>query len=236
MANGAKQPNNNGNVGGTSLSSQNVARIEMVATKYRAASQVADGTMLDAEIAKQAGVSRRQLDRWKKEPAFAALVNGITGKAANAIRDEAVASKAGRLRILTDLHNKLLQIIEARMQAADRIAAMQGEGGSKLQTPRSVWAAGEDTGLIVTKETWGKANSHEASVDTSLIKQILDLQERIAKELGQWDYGRVDIKHSGSVDHVVHVPERIRNLTTDQLLALEEIAASAIAAEHEVTA
>lgn len=208
--------------------------IEMNGRKYRAASQVADGVITDAQIATGAGIDRRQLARWKKEPSFAALVQGLIGEAADAIKHEAVATKAGRLRILTDLHNKLLQVIEARASAATRMQEREGLGGDMLRTPRDVWAAGETTGIIVTKETWGKTNSQEAAVDTALIKQILDLQERIAKELGQWDYGRVDVKHSGRVDHVIRVPQGMRNLSDDELDALEAIALKAHATEHEV--
>lgn len=200
--------------------SLNVTSIKMDAAKYRAASQLADGVMTDAAIAKEASVAVRQLHRWKKEPAFAALVQGLIGEAADAIKHEAVATKAGRLRILTDLHNKLLVIIEAR---AERHAIERA------------WAAGESTGLIVTKETWGKTRSQEASVDASLIRELLNLQERIARELGQWDFGKLDVKHSGRVDHVVRVPQQLHNLSDDELDALERIALKAQDAEHEVS-
>ena len=218
----------------SSKTSANVSKIEMDAAKYRAASQLADGQMPDREIAKQAGVTQRQIDRWKKEPAFAALVRGLIADAADAIRHEAVATKAGRLRILTDTHNKLLQIIEARVEAATRAVDVTDLGGDALRTPRSIWAAGEATGLIVTKETWGKTSSHEAAVDTSLIKSLLDVQERIARELGQFETS-VNVKHSGRVDHVVRVPQQLHNLSDDELDALERIALKAQDAEHEVS-
>src|SRR5690606_12421430 len=112
------------------------------------------------------------------------------------------------LRILVDLHNKLWAIIEAR---AERYAEERE------------WAAGESTGLIVTKETWGKTNSQEAVADIAIVKQIQSLQEQIVKELRDWDTS-VNIKHSGRVDHVHRVPEGLRTLTDDELDKLEELA------------
>lgn len=187
--------------------------------KYRAASQVADGVLKNSEIAAIAGITDRQLRTWKKHPPFAALVAAITGSVAVAFQDEAVASKAGRIRILIDMHNKLLAVIEER---AERYAEERS------------WAPGESTGLIVTKESIGMSISKEASIDTGLLKSMLDIQERISKELSQWDYGRVDVKHSGRVDHVVRIPQHLHNLSDDELAALERIALKAQDAEHEV--
>lgn len=182
------------------------------ACRYRAAAQVADGTLKDAPIAKQAGITTRQLRKWKKQPEFSALVHGITADAGASIRDEVVASKAGRLRILVDMHNKLLAIIEAR---AERHANERE------------WAAGESTGLIVTKETWGKTNSQEAAVDLGLVKEIRSLHEQIVNELNDWDTS-VSVKHSGRVDHV-HRTAKYDNLSDDELDALERIAERAYA-------
>jgi demethoxyubiquinone hydroxylase (CLK1/Coq7/Cat5 family) len=106
-----------------------------------------------------------------------------------------------------DLHNKLLAIIEARMAAyADE---------------RS-WAAGESTGLIVTKESWGNTDSREAQVDLGLVKQIQSLHEQIVKEQRDWDTS-VSVKHMGRVDHVHRNPD-LKQLTDDELDALERIA------------
>jgi hypothetical protein len=198
--------------------SANVSKWAWDAAKYRAAAQLADGRVPDREIAKQAGVNQRQIDRWKKQPSFAALVAAITDKAADAIRDEAVASKAGRLRILVDLHNKLLAVIEAR---AERHA------------DERAWAAGESTGLIVTEETWGKVESRKAAVDTATLKELRSYQEQIVKELNDWDTS-VSVKHSGRVDHVHRVTPH-DNLTVDQLEALEAIALDAFAKEHAIS-
>lgn len=177
------------------------------AAKYRAAAQLADGLLTDRDIARQAGINRRQLTRWKHEPAFAVLVAAITGEAATAVKGEAVASKAGRLRILVDLHNKLLTVIEARAAAG--------------QQERD-WAAGEATGLIVTEETWGKVESRKAAVDTATLKELRSLQEQIARELGQWETS-ISVKHSGRVDHV-HRVNRYESLTDDELDQLEQLA------------
>lgn len=206
---------------------------EWDAVKYRAASRVADGALSNKEIAHEAGISDRQLRTWKKHPPFASLVSAIAGEVGDAFRNEAVATKAGRLRILIDMHNKLLAVIEARAAAAIEMQERQGLGGDTLQTPRSMWAAGEETGVIVTKETWGKTNSREAAVDNATLKSMLDIQDRIARELGQRE-DAINVKHSGRVDHVHRIPQGLQNLSDDELDALEVIAAKAVATEHEV--
>lgn len=159
------------------------------------------------DIAKQAGITERRLHMWREQPEFAALVRAITGDAASAIRDEVVASKAGRLRILVDLHNRLYAIVEAR---AERHADERD------------WAAGESTGLIVTKETWGKTNSREAQADIAIVKQIQSLHEQIVKELNDWDTS-VSVKHSGRIDHV-HRTAKYDTLSDEELEALEHLA------------
>jgi len=199
--------------------SANVSRITVDARKYRAASQLADGTIPDREIAQIAGVTQRQLDRWKKDPTFASLVQGLIGEASEAIRHEAVATKAGRIRVLADLHNKILQVIEARSYA---------------QESERQWAPGEHTGLIATKETIGlESISREAAVDVATLKELRSIQEQIAKELGQWDTS-VNVRHSGRIDHVHRIPDGLRNLSNDELDALERIALKATSSEHQV--
>lgn len=180
------------------------------AARYRAAAQVADGILTHRAIAKQAGVSSRQLTTWKQHPAFAALVNAITTDAASSIRDEVVATKAGRLRVLVDLHNDLLAIKEARARVAAERAQQRD------------WAAGEETGLVVTKETWGKVMAQEATADLALVKQIQSLHEQIVKEQRNWDTS-VTVKHSGRVDHVIRNPD-LKALSDEELDALERIA------------
>lgn len=177
------------------------------ASRYRAAAQIADGTLTLSQIAKQAGITRRQLTTWRNQPEFIALVNAISGDAFEAIRDEVVSSKAGRLRILVDLHNKLLAVIEARMAA---------------HADERPWAAGESTGLVVTKESWGNTDSREAQVDIGLVKQIQSLHEQIVKEQRDWDTS-VNVRHSGRIDHVHRNPD-LKALSDDEIDRLEELA------------
>jgi hypothetical protein len=184
--------------------SDHFARWEWNSLKYRAAADVAN-------------ITRRHLVRWKKHPQFDALVRGILGDVQHSARDEIVTTKAGRLRILIDLHNKLLAIIEAR---AERHA------------DEREWAAGESTGLIVTKESVGNTYSREAAVDVALVKQIQSIQEQIAKELGQWD-SSINVRHTGRVDHV-HRSLAHSQLTDEQLEFLEAIALDIQAKEHAV--
>lgn len=47
---------------------------------------------------------------------------------------------------------------------------------------------------------------------------------------------RLNVKHSGRVDHVHRIPQSLHALTDDELDALEIIATKALAAEHEVPA
>lgn len=215
-------------------SSAFLPRWEWDAGKYRAASRVADGALTNKEVAAEAGITERQLQKWKNHPPFASLVAAIAGEVGDAFRNEAVATKAGRLRILIDMHNKLLAVIEARAAAAILVQQRQGVGGDALQTPRAVWAAGEETGVVVTKETWGKTNSHEASVDNATLKSLLDIQDRIARELGQRE-DTINVRHSGRVDHVHRIPEGLHQFSNDELANLEVLAEKYEAARHKAS-
>jgi len=74
-----------------------------------------------------------------------------------------------------------------------------------------------------------------ASVASSLISARTTARTHLAKAHGLLA-DRLNVKHSGRVDHVVRVPQQLHNLSDDELDALERIAIKAQDAEHEVTA
>jgi transposase-like protein len=141
--------------------------------KERAAVLLAEDDITDAEIAAQVGVNPATLWRWKQHPEFAARVGDHTGQLQAAMLRYRVAKKRERMRVLDDLHTKLLTVIEDRgVEYEDDAPGTRT--GLVTKTFKMV-GAGRDATLVTE---WG--------VDTPTVREIRAIQEQAAKELGQW--------------------------------------------------
>lgn len=165
--------------------------------RVRAAVLLAEDELSDRAIAENVGVSPRTLVDWKRHPDFAAQVGDHVGRLQAAMLRYRVAKKRHRLKVLDDLHTKLLTVVDER---ADQWAA---QAESVLDEPRTqkvyreVFGGGGDvpagggTGLVVRQiKQVGTGHSarivEEFAVDTGTIREIRAIHEQAAKELGQW--------------------------------------------------
>lgn len=143
------------------------------AARETAAAAVADDTLVDDEIARRAGVTRETLAAWKLTPEFATRVTEITTAAAAAATAATVSDKLYRVRVLDDLHAKILTVIAERAKEYDGAAAGSGTG-LLVRTERGI-GRGEDFRVV---EEW--------TLDTATLAELRQIQKQVAQELGQW--------------------------------------------------
>lgn len=141
--------------------------------RAKAAVLLAEDTLTDEQIAEEVGVHRVTLFRWKEHPEFRAQVGDHIGQVQRGMLRLAIAKKHERVKVLDQLHTKLLTVIDER--------------GKELAGQ----SAGAETGLVVRqiKSVGTGPNTQiveEFVVDTSTPREIRGLQEQAAKEMGQW--------------------------------------------------
>lgn len=146
--------------------------------RERAAALVAEDVQSDPEIARQLGISDRQLLRWKRAPEFAARVAEIVEATRAAVLAEGVANKRNRIEAINDRWRRLQQVIDAR-----------AEKHANIRTLAASPAAGAETGLMVLTIRYlpGGGRVEEWAVDTGLLKAMLEHEKQAAVELGQWE-------------------------------------------------
>lgn len=142
--------------------------------KLHAARLLAEDELTDREVAARAGVSERQLYRWKREPAFAARVRALVAELGELSTRRAIGRRARRLRALDE-----------RWQALQRVAAERGADPGMAGVP------GGATGLLVrTVRGVGSGPNfrvvEEYEVDAALLRELRDHERQAAQELGQW--------------------------------------------------
>jgi hypothetical protein len=87
----------------------------------KAARLVAEDALTDEQIAAKVGISERQLERWKRQPAFSELVPEIADKLAAAIRGKGLVELENRVDAPTQpLDSQLLESAGQRAQDAER--------------------------------------------------------------------------------------------------------------------
>lgn len=159
---------------------------------------VAADDLDDVAIAKRAGISVPTLTRWKRDPAFQALVAHERETIQRAMLRHEIAKKHRRLHYLNELHQRLWQVIEERAayyrdlaerQQADPVRAAAGQMFVSAEETRC--PPGGETGLVIRQiRAVGSGRStqivEEYVVDAATIREIRALQEQAARELGQW--------------------------------------------------
>src|ERR1700690_3870045 len=79
-----------------------------------AAQMLAEDRHSDLEIAQLCGIHLRTLGKWKVRPEFAARVKELSGIYADRALRFGLARKERRLTVLSDMHEKLVRIVEER--------------------------------------------------------------------------------------------------------------------------
>lgn len=134
-----------------------------------AAQLIAEGRLTTKKIAEHLSICRTTLYTWRRNPDFAVRVDEIRNEIAADFVDLELASKKGRARFQSTVHEKLWQIADAR-----------------AKDPAMKNIPGGDTGFVVLeyKQIGGKGLI-EAKVDVGLIREIRATEDQISKELGQ---------------------------------------------------
>jgi hypothetical protein len=158
-----------------------------------AAILVAEDDLSDVEIAESVGVARSTLSEWKAHPEFAAQVGDHVGQLQVGMLKLSIAKKRKRLKVLNDLHEKLLAVIEER-SAEYGDEAPGTKTGTVVKQIKQI-GAGRDAQII-----------EEYAVDNATIRQVMALEEQAAKELGQWQ-DKVQIEGLTTVIEIVGVAD-----------------------------
>jgi hypothetical protein len=141
--------------------------------RLEAAQLLAEDELTDLEIAARAGVSDRQLRRWKQAPAFRARVEALARALGDAAARHAIGHKARRVRVQQDRWERLLRIVAERGADPD----MQGvPGGGTGFLVRRTKAVGTGPAARVVDEY---------EFDAALAKALAEVERQAAQELGQ---------------------------------------------------
>lgn len=175
---------------------QNDAPLEN-AKRHQAALLLAEDLLPDREIGRICGVTRQSVSRWKRDPAFLALVQKHAAEIHETVAKIGIADKSRRIRMLNSLAQKIWATIEAR--AADR---------ARQKAP------GADQGLLA-QDFRGSVNIREVyQFDSALVKELREILTLVAKEMGQltdklaltdptgeesWNVGPVSVDISGNI-------------------------------------
>jgi hypothetical protein len=174
----------------------------------RVAILLADDSLSDDAIAKDLGIGRRTIGRWKQDSDFAALVGDYRGKIiAEALRLP-IAKKHERIRILNDLQDSYLTTKHLRGKTYEQIAQTPEEAAREIfggGTPP--WAA---TGMYLQQPKIAASGKTvvEWAFDKALDSAIKETQKQAATELGQWSEKREVSGPGGGpvVVREIHVP------------------------------
>lgn len=141
--------------------------------REQAAQLLAEDRYTDAKIAEICGISERALAKWKKRGEFATRVQELTDKYGERALKLGLARRERRLTVLSDMHERLLTIVEERGNDKDLAEVPGGKTGLIVRQLKGI-GRGEDFRVVETYEA-----------DTALLKELRGIQEQFAKELGQ---------------------------------------------------
>ena len=149
------------------------------------AALVADDSLTDVEIAKQAGVHKATLERWKNAPEFQARVREVRAslkrKALEIALEYSIADLRQRIRSLDERWKKMRRIIAER--AKDPVMEKAAGGRTGLLVHRRRVIGHGDNSLTVD----------EYGVDTGLLHELLETERQAAQELGEWVLKHEDV-------------------------------------------
>ena len=142
--------------------------------KEEAAQLLSDGRLTHEAIGLKVGVHRVTIAKWNSLPEFSARVEELNEEFRRSTAHLAIARREKRVNALNQ-----------RWLAMQRVIDERADDPSMTDVP------GGRTGLIVQDwKTVGVGDNAVAratySVDTGLLKMILDHEKQAAQELGQW--------------------------------------------------
>jgi hypothetical protein len=136
--------------------------------------EVARDLLPDEAIARECRISKATLERWKQHPDFQARVIAHRALWREQIADLGLRDRENRIRSENERWRKLQDVIEARANDPEMQKVPGGKTGLLVKRTKSV-GFGETAEIV-----------EEYAVDTGLLKEIRDLEQQAAKDLGQW--------------------------------------------------
>lgn len=168
--------------------------------KRRAAQMLAQGDLLDIEIAAQLGVDRSTLARWRLHPTFLLGIKHFADGLTDALAEYGIKIKTKRLEDYDTINMLLDQIREERAAAA--CIAIE-------EDPDLARVGGFRTGLIVKQDRVIGTGSNaqkttEYKIDDAWLTAKLALNKQVAQETGQWIH---QANITGQVEHRMSVQD-----------------------------
>lgn len=142
--------------------------------REQAAQLVAEDRFPDVKIAEICEISEACLSKWKKRPEFAERVKELTAIYGERVLKYGLARRERRLAVLSEMHEKILTLIDARAKDPEMVAIPGGLTGLLVKTNKL--------------SRVGKALQvyEEFKADVGLLKELRAIEEQAARELGQW--------------------------------------------------
>jgi hypothetical protein len=168
--------------------------------REQAAQLVAEDRFPDTKIAEICEISEACLSKWKKRPEFAERVKELTAVYGDRVLKFGLARRERRLAVLSDVHEKILTLIDAR-----------------AKDPEMAAIPGGPTGLLVKTNKLSRVGKalqvyEEFKADVGLLKELRAIEEQAARELGQW---RDKHELSGAEGKPIGID--VSNMTNEQL-------------------
>jgi hypothetical protein len=142
--------------------------------REQAAQLLAEDRFPDEKIAELCQISLACLSKWKKRPEFAGRVAELTAVYGERVLKFGLARRERRLAVLSDMHERILTLIEARSK-----------------DPEMATVPGGPTGLLVKTNKFSRVGKslqvyEEFKADMGLLRELRAIEEQAARELGQW--------------------------------------------------
>jgi hypothetical protein len=178
--------------------------------REQAAFLVAEDRHSDSKIAEICGISERALGKWKNRPEFAERVEELTAIFADRVLKFGLARRERRLTVLSDMHERMLRVIDERSN-----------------DPELATIPGGRTGLVVGRQRGirngaGLQLIQHYEVDVALLRELRATEEQIARELGQRDKPEDDnVDQEDLVRRLKMAHQRMAALKLQRLAASE---------------
>lgn len=159
----------------------------------RAAELVALDLQTDEAIARELRITKRTLERWKRQPAFRAAVQGAAETLRRAVQERGIAERQNRVDAYNEIWRRLHQVLAER--ASDPLVAGVPGGRTGLIVPSPMLvkvfdstALNEDDERELERLTSARESRivYEYQIDTGLLKELREYAKLAAQDLGQW--------------------------------------------------
>jgi hypothetical protein len=182
--------------------SEKVGKFPWNKAKLEAAQLLAEDRLTDGAIAERAGVSDRQLLRWKHHPEFQAKVAKFAKEIEERVFTRGIANRTRRVDALNDRWLRMGAVIEERAAEPEMAAVPGGKTGLLVRHIKSIGSG------PAAREV------HEYEVDTGLLRELREHEKQAAQELNQWS-DKSEVHHTGGLHFTADDEEAGKKLVQD---------------------